>query len=138
MQFYEKQEHKPAIIIIALIDVLVILLIFFTVSTTFIQHPAVQLALPSSKTGEEVSREQGLVLTIGGDEKIFLNLEPIALKALPDKLKAAKAKNPKATLELRADRKVSFGTIIQVMDAAKEANLATINAFTERVRGATP
>ena len=138
MQFYEKQERKPAIIIIALIDVLVILLIFFTVSTTFVRHPAVQLALPGSKTGEEVSHEQGWVLTISADEQLYLNLEPVTLKALPDKLKAAKAKNPKASLELRADKKVSFGTIIRVMDAAKEADLVSINAFTERARGVAP
>ena len=138
MQFYEKQEHKPAIIIIALIDVLVILLIFFTVSTTFIRHPAVELTLPTSKMAGEVSHEQFLLLTIGPDESLYLNRAPVSLKELPAKLKAGKAQNPKASLELRADKKVSFGTIIHVMDAAKEANLATINAFTERTRSETP
>ena len=134
MRFYVKQHRKPSIIIIALIDILVILLIFFAVSTSFIQQPAVQLALPSSRSGQEVAREQGLVLTVGADEQMFLNLEPITLKALPAKLKAVKAQHPNTTLELRSDKKVSFGTIIAVMDAAKEADLVTVNAFTERSR----
>ncbi len=135
MRFYVKQHRKPSIIIIALIDILVILLIFFVVSATFTQSPAVQLALPSSKHGEEVPRTEGLVLTISGDEKLFLNLEPITLAALPAKLKEAKSKSAKIIMELRADKKVSFGTIISVMDAAKEAGVDTVNAFTERAGG---
>ena len=135
MKFYVKQQHKPSIIIIALIDILVVLLIFLTVSTSFVQHPAVQLALPASKKGEEVSREQALVLTIAPDEKIFLNLSPVTLNELAAKLKTAKAQNPSVALEMRADKKVSFGTIIAVMDAAKEAGIEIISAFTERKRG---
>ena len=135
MRFYVKQHRKPSIIIIALIDILVVLLVFFAVTTTFVQQPAVQLVLPSSKNGEEVPREEGLVLTISADEKLFLNLEPITLAALPAKLKEAKTKNAKILMELRADKKVSFGTIIGVMDAAKEAGVDTVNAFTERAGG---
>lgn len=132
MRFYVKQHRKPSIIIIALIDILVILLIFFVVSTTFVQQPAVQLALPQSKTGEEVAREQGLVLTVTAEEQMFLNLEPITPAALAERLQRAKAQNPAVTLELRADKKVSFGTVIAIMDAAKAAGVDTINAFTER------
>lgn len=132
MRFYVKQQRKPSIIIIALIDILVILLIFFVVSTTFVQQPAVQLTLPKSKSGQEMAQEQGLVLTISADQQMFLNLAPVKVAELTAKLQSAKKQNPNVTLELRADEKVAYGMIIKVMDASKEANIETVNAFIER------
>ena len=44
-----KRRTAPAVIIVALIDVLIVLVIFLLVTTTFKQVPALQLALPASR-----------------------------------------------------------------------------------------
>jgi biopolymer transport protein ExbD len=134
MKFYTKPRRAPTIIIVALIDILVVLLIFFMVSTTFIRQPAVQITLPKSKTGTEVKREQGLVLTIAPDGRLFLNLQPVELVQLTDRLRAAKAQDPNVVLELRADQKTTLDIVISVVDAANLAGLQIINTFTRQAR----
>lgn len=137
MKFYSKPRRTPTIIIVALIDILVVLLIFFMVTTTFIRQPAVQITLPKSKTGKEVKREQGLVLTVSPDGKMFLNTQPVATDQLVDRLRAAKTQNPGVVVELRADQKTTLDVIISVVDAANQAGIQIINTFT-RTGAAAP
>lgn len=130
MKFFNKRQRRPTIIIIALIDVLCILLIFQMVTMTFRDTAAVQLTLPESKTAESgESGEEGLILTIDREEKLYLNDAGIELDELLGKLIIARKKNPNAVLELRADEKVSFGFIIKVMDVAKEADIPAVSAL---------
>ncbi len=136
MKFYTKTRRTPTIIIVALVDILVVLLIFFMVTTTFIRQPAVQITLPKSKTGKEVKREQGLVLTVSPDGKMFLNTQPIPADQLVERLRAAKAQNPGVVVELRADQKTTLDVIISVVDSANQAGIQVINTFTRT--GAAP
>ena len=54
MKFAVRKKRAPSIIIVSLVDVLVILLIFFVVSTTFkTEQPEVQINLPESQDGDE-------------------------------------------------------------------------------------
>jgi biopolymer transport protein ExbD len=133
MKFIDRKRRQPTIIVVALIDVLCILLIFQMVTMTFRDTAAVQLTLPESKTAEaQGGGEQGLILTISKDEKLMLNDREVGVDELLGKLIVARTKNPEATLELRADEKVSFGFIIKVMDVAKEAKIPTVSAFVRR------
>lgn len=130
MKFYSKHRRPPTIIIVALIDILVVLLIFLLVTTTFMRQPAVQITLPKSKTGKEVKREQGLVLTVSPDGKMFLNAQPVAADQLIERLRAAKLQNPNIVVEMRADQKTTLDVIISVVDAANQAGIQIINTFT--------
>ena len=130
MKFYSKPRRTPTIIIVALIDILVVLLIFFMVTTTFIRQPAVQITLPKSKTGKEVKREQGLVLTVSPEGKMFLNTQPVPPDQLVERLRAAKSQNPNIAVEMRADQKTTLDVIIAVVDAAHQAGIEIINTFT--------
>jgi biopolymer transport protein ExbD len=136
MKFYSKPRRTPTIILVALIDILVVLLIFFMVTTTFIRQPAVQITLPKSKTGKEVKREQGLVLTLSPDGKMFLNTQPVPAEQLVERLRAAKLQNPNVVVEMRADQKTTLDLIITVVDAANQAGIQIINTFT-RAGGAS-
>ncbi len=130
MKFYSKHRRPPTIIIVALIDILVVLLIFLLVTTTFMRQPAVQITLPKSKTGKEVKREQGLVLTVSPDGKMFLNAQPVPADQLIDRLRAAKLQNPNTVVEMRADQKTTLDVIITIVDAANQAGIQVINTFT--------
>jgi biopolymer transport protein ExbD len=136
MKFYHKHRRPPTIIIVALIDILVVLLIFLLVTTTFMRQPAVQITLPKSKTGKEVKREQGLVLTVSPEGKMFLNAQPVAASQLVERLRAAKLQNPNVVVEMRADQKTTLDVIISVVDAANQAGIQIINTFTRS--GAAP
>lgn len=132
MQFNpRKRKTPPAVIIISLIDVLMVVLIFLLVTTTFKHHPAVKLALPASSQSKTTSGEQALVITIPKTGPIYLGSQPVTLEKLKERLADAGKRNPKTALAIRADTEAPFGSVINVMDAAKAANLNNISAYTK-------
>jgi len=140
MRIFEptKSPFVPRIRIINLVDVLFILLIFFIATTTFrvaSQQPtAVKLALPEAKSAEAVGKQKShqVRLTVTAAGIIYLGKEPIAAGQLEPALAKAKAANPEISLELSADKSVSYGIIIGVVDAARVAGIQNITAFTKK------
>lgn len=131
-----KSQRFPSIRLINLVDVLFILLIFFIATTTFRGHTptAVKLALPEAKTAEEVGKEQvdRLNITIGADEVVYLNGKTVPLDAVESALRTAKTHNPKLQVEFSADKSVSYGTVVTIVDAARAAGISDITAFTKK------
>ncbi len=128
-----KRRNPPAVIIVSLIDVLIVVLIFLMVATTFKQHPSLKLALPESKqTAQPGASENNLIVTVAKQQPyLYLDARPVTLDRLQEELKAGIAKNPQVTLSIRADTAAPFGQIVKVMDAAKAAGIKTVNAFTK-------
>lgn len=145
MRIFEmSQRHRtPSIRMINLVDILLNLLIFFIASTTFRMAQkeknketttAVKVALPEARTAEEVGRTKAprLLITVTPDQKIFLDQEQIGLVALEQALRAAKAQNAEVLVELSADRNVSYGMVVGIVDAARAAGVNNITAFTKK------
>jgi biopolymer transport protein ExbD len=133
--FNRKRRQPPAIIIVALIDILIVLLIFLMVTTTFKQQPALKLALPESSQAQKTGAHENapLVVTIdaGGSLHLGVDALPVTPDGLKDKLLAAVASTPDLRLAISADKNAPFGQIVKVMDAAKEAKIKYVNAFTK-------
>jgi biopolymer transport protein ExbD len=138
MRIFEptKAHRPPSIRLINLVDVLFILLIFFIATTTFRANSptAVKLVLPEAKTAEEVGREkvERLSIAVSSDETIYLDNKPIALSTLEQTLRDAKEKNPKLQVQFSADKTVSYGTVVAIVDAARAAGIPDITAFTKK------
>lgn len=132
-----KRRSAPTIIIISLIDILIVLLIFLMVSTTFKQQPALKLALPESKQGKPGASENSpLVVTIAKQAPfLYLNTDPVTAERLQNELINRVAKNPQLTLAIRADTDAPFGQIVKVMDIAKLARVKSVSAFTAKTPG---
>jgi biopolymer transport protein ExbD len=136
MQFRaHKRRQAPTVIIVALIDVLIVLLIFLMVTTTFKQQPALRLALPESSQAHKTGANENAPVIISIDAQGNLRLGNEARPVTPDQLKTElaimAAKKADLTLAISADKAAPFGEIIKVMDAAKEAHIKMVNAFTK-------
>lgn len=133
MRFYTRKRRMPAVIIVSLIDILAILLIFVIVTTTFRRDPpGVVIRLPESSTAVPAPNPANpAVLSITPDEQISLDGKPVEITALKDALVELLARTPERPLALNADKKASFGLIIKVLDAMKEAHVKNLPAFTE-------
>jgi biopolymer transport protein ExbD len=144
MRIFETSRagYTPKIRILNLVDILLILLLFLFVTTTFRapEQVAVQVTLPEAKTAEAVgkAKESRLVVTVTPDQKIFLGNEQIGLVALEQALRDAKAKSKDVTIELSADRNVSYGTVVAIVDAARAAGVNNITAFTKKSVAGSP
>jgi biopolymer transport protein ExbD len=139
MKFLIRQRRtQPAVIIVALIDVLIVLVIFLLVTTTFKQVPSLQLALPASRQALRpgVSDDPPKVVTIalasdGTNDILYLGTHPYTLDQLQGQFLELAAQNPKVKLAVRADKDAHWKTLVAVMDAAKAAKIKDISAFTK-------
>lgn len=134
MRFYVKRRKTPQIIIVSLIDIFAILLIFFIVTTTFkTAQSQLSINLPEAKTANQGSGSQEpLVLAITPDEKLYLGDRQLAsVDELASQLKEHQEKSPNQPVAMSASKEVSFGFLVQVLDALKQAGIKNLPAFTQ-------
>ncbi|MBN2001030.1 biopolymer transporter ExbD [candidate division KSB1 bacterium] len=125
MQFKETRKKSQGINITSLIDVMFILLIFFMVSSSFIEQPGMKLELPTTKS-QEVAKIENLVIYISKEGDIQLNEIPVALENLPEEIKKLVPQLDEKTIILKADKESAHGLIVQVMDISKRNGLEKI------------
>lgn len=130
MQFYEKKKKNIVINITSLIDVLFLLLIFFMVSSTFIEQPAMKLDLPKTSQ-KKTSRIENYSLFVTKEEEIFLNEEKIELTSLQSRLEVIKDEIETEGIVLQADEEIRYGLVIEVMDIIKTVGIQKLIVATE-------
>ena len=130
MQFHEKKQRKVIINITSLIDVLFLLLIFFMVSSTFVEQPGMKLELPESKSST-TEKIKELILEINADQSMVLNQESVTLENLEQKFKQLLPSLEEKSLVLKADKSVPHGTVVKVMDLAKLSGLEKLIIATQ-------
>jgi len=124
------RRRKVLINITPLIDVLFLLLIFFIVSSTFLEQPSITVELPSAQTAEP-QRVEEYVILVGDTGDIYINDDLCPREALLDKLTAIYRTDNKANIVLKADTNASYGVIIDVIDAVRQSGLKKIVALTK-------
>ncbi len=129
MQFRIKRYIKPVINIASLVDVLFLLLIFFMVTSAFVEQPNIKLELPSTRHSE-VSKMNNMVLSIARDGKLFLQDRPVEKKTLGKELRRVILDTGDEVLVLKADKFVPYGVVIDIMDAVKGAGFRKVIAPT--------
>jgi biopolymer transport protein ExbD len=133
MRFYVKRKRTPQIIIVSLIDIFAMLLIFFIVTTTFkTAQSELSIKLPESKTASMADNPaEPIVLAITSEEKIVLDNQPVAsVDQLSSAIQEVQKKAPERPLAMKADQKVSFGFLVQVLDSLKKAGVKNLPTFT--------
>jgi biopolymer transport protein TolR len=124
-------EVKGDINVTPLVDVCLVLLIIFMVVTPMLQQ-GVDVLLPAGPHAEKKPGEQGdLTISIKQDGTVF-----VADKWIPDKnlvtyLRAEHQKDPARAVMLKADKRINFGKVRQVMRAANEAEFTSVAILTE-------
>jgi biopolymer transport protein ExbD len=135
MKFYARPRRTPQVIIVSLIDIFAILLIFVIVTTTFKKiQPQVTIKLPESKNAvSSDSSDEPVVLSVSDTEEIFIDAKKVSLSELTSEVQKLIAEKGRPNLAMKADKKVSYGFLIQVLDALKEAGVkGNLSAFTEK------
>lgn len=122
MQFSEKPKRRVIISVTSLIDVMFLLLIFFMVTSTFLEQAGMKLDLPSARSAETTVTRR-LVLFIGADNSLVLGDRPVSIDSLEVLMAEAASSSEDGTLVLNADKTVQHGTVIRVMDIAKRAGM---------------
>jgi len=138
MNIRPRRRATPQIPIVALVDVLVIVLLFIVATTSFRRRQThLQISVPQSKLlGQTtVSKDTRLTLSITKDKKIFVDGHEVAEDQLADALKGLKESKPDAKLEMNADQDMPLGLLVKVWDALKSAGYS-INDVPARIQRA--
>ncbi len=116
--------------IMPLLDVMLLLLIFFLLASVFVQ-PTLSVDLPqavNSTQAFEHNKQLTIVVTAAGD--IRVNNTPVPLPELRDHIAGAVAQNPAIPILVRADKQSAFEHFVAVMDAVKGAGAAELRIET--------
>ena len=112
------------------IDVLFVLLLFFMVSTTFVTQPAMNLDLPKA-VHSQGTRQPGIIVYVDQNGVIHLNDEPVDDALLEQSLQTRLADSEDKAVVLKADSRVSHGTVVHILDIIKGAGVAKLTIATQ-------
>jgi len=118
-----------------LVDVMLVLLIIFMVTTPMMQS-GIHVNLPSAETKTNPS-PGGAVLSITKDNYIYLGEQIVNINLLESRLRSYPFESPRKIVFLKADKQVSYGYIIAVMDVVKKAGIETVGMIVEQKQGAS-
>jgi biopolymer transport protein ExbD len=116
----------------SLIDVVLNLIIFFVLSTTFINPSGLKVELPRSAVEETVKPGEEVVVVVTRADEIIMNDQPYTAEELLDRLTEIRKQNPEGTIVIQADEKSTHGAVVSVMDAAKRAGFEKLSIATKK------
>lgn len=132
MGFKRRLAEAPRVDLTPMIDVVFLLLIFFMISTTFVEKPGLKIDLPESSAQQlkQDEKEVQLYLTAGGE--IYYERQLITLSQLSERLAGLGPVAAKMTFLLMADQDALHGKVIQLMDLAKTAGFGKLAIATDK------
>ena len=124
-------DHLADINVTPLVDVMLVLLIIFMVTAPML-HQGISVALPKTATTNLRSTlEDPIVLSISRDGLYYINETPVARGLLRDRLRAIlRGRKEKAVL-LKADRSLSYGTVIETLDLLNRMGIESLGMITD-------
>ena len=115
----------------ALVDILFLVLIFFFLSSSFVRVSGISVNLPRVRTSGVADLEKYIVtLAPGPDGKplLYFNDQPVSRESLKQQLNEVRGRSRNASVVIRADRRVPFETVAEVIALAESARLSSFIA----------
>ncbi len=138
MQFRKNtRRDQPEVNLIAFIDVLLVILIFLMVSTTFSHVGALRVNLPAANVQKEEAPPRRISVAIDADGQVAVDNQRVTerdAQSLALSLKQAAQANPDCVVEIRADAMATHQSVVRVMEAARLAGLQRLSFSTRQDR----
>ncbi|GAB6281654.1 MAG: biopolymer transporter ExbD [Ignavibacterium sp.] len=131
MKFEIRNKPIAAFNFASLTDIVMLLLIFFLLTSQFVIQTGVKVKLPGSKQNEQSTPTQ-LIVTVTEAGGIFIGSDPTTMNELAAKLNLIKQSTREENLIIRADKSVAIDLVIQVIDAAKSIGIDKFTIQTEK------
>lgn len=131
MKFQTQNKPMAMFSFSSLTDIVMLLLIFFLISSQFVIQSGVKVSLPGAKNSDQVLSTR-YVITVQKSGDLFLRGERTTMDALPAQFKALKPEMGENTLIISADKDVPLDMVIRVIDAARGAEIIKFTIETQK------
>lgn len=141
MRFRRPRDEEPELNLIPLIDVLLIVLIFLAVTTTYSRFAELQIDLPKADAQKAPARGNEIQVAVTADGRYAINkkLVPFAEPAdFAEQLRNAAQGRSNPIIVINADAQAPHQAVISVMEAARLAGLPRISFATQRQTASSP
>jgi biopolymer transport protein ExbD len=141
MNFRRHRHEEPEITLNPFIDVLLVILIFLMLTTTYSRFTELQLTLPAANAEKLRERPDEIVVTIAADGRYLLNRRAVdgrSVELLAAELAAVAAGRSDVLLIVSADAMATHQSVINVLDAARRSGLSRLSFAAQSSDGKTP
>ena len=111
------------------VDVMLVLLIIFMVTAPMMVQ-GVDVELPTATSQALPTDEENLIVSIDNDMKVYINDLEVSVAFLAEKLDAVMENLDKKNVYLKADKKVPYGVVVNVMSKIKQAGVESLGMIT--------
>jgi biopolymer transport protein ExbD len=129
MRFSRRRLEEPEINLIPFIDVLLVVLIFLMLSTTYSRFTELQIDLPAANAEPLRERPGEVIVAVASDGRYAVNRKPVdgrSVERLTAELAAAAAGRPDTVVIVSADAMAAHQAVVNVLDAARRAGLSRL------------
>jgi biopolymer transport protein ExbD len=129
MRFARTQKEDPEINLIPMIDVLLVIIIFLMLTTTYSRFAELKINLPSADAERKPERANEINVVIGANGQYVLQRKPVQFRdvaSLAEELRRAGTGMKDAIVVVNADNNANYQSVIRVMDAARQAGYGQV------------
>jgi len=134
MNFHARQRDEPEINLIPFIDVLLVILIFLMLTTTYSKFTELQLTLPVADAEQQRDHPKEVIVAVAADGRYAVNKDGVegkSVDALAPMLRAAAQAGPDSVVIISADATAPHQAVVTVMEAARRVGLTQITFATQ-------
>jgi biopolymer transport protein ExbD len=118
----DDEQPISEINIVPFVDIILVVLIIFMITTPFIVKPSIQINLPKAASGEDTTPSQ-MNLTVTADGKTLLNGKSASDEDITSFAKDSVSQRPDIQAIIAADKDVAHGRVISIIDLVKSAGI---------------
>ncbi len=119
---FDDDDSITGINVTPLVDVMLVLLVIFMVTATYIVNQSINVHLPKADTAETPEKTRNMAFTLDKSSALFLNGEPLSWDQLPNKVAEEKAKAGNQALNalIAADKETPHGSVVKLIDTVRK------------------
>jgi biopolymer transport protein ExbD len=129
-----KQEEPLEINLVPLIDVMMVILIFLMITTTYSKYTELQINLPTADAEKQLERPNEINVLVNAQGQYVINRAPTpftTIEALADALRRVAVNQKDPIIVISADANATHQAVVRVMEAARVAGLSQITFTTQ-------
>ena len=137
MRFTHRRSEEPEINLIPFIDVLLVVLIFLMLTTTYSKFTELKVNLPVADSERSRDYPREIIVAVASDGRYAVNKKPVegrSIESLATELAAAAGGDKNRMVIISADATAAHQSVINVMDAARRAGLSQLTFATQSSR----